>query len=154
MLSPAQSQPLPGAGLSRSRRVAGIAPGHGEALPILITTSQMGAKAGQVEVHTGLLPWHCNPPSSPWTGHTANNFPFRSKWWWKPAAPGGLCAYNCRKKHPCQRDSLTEVKLGTNPLGPFHLILVFLTSASVSRICSQALESQQKPWTDQYWNPG
>lgn len=75
-------------------------------------------------------------PTRSWTGHTANNFPFKSKQWWKPSAPWGLCAYNWRKKHPCQRDSLTGVKLGTNPLGPFHLILVFLTSTSVSRICS------------------
>lgn len=57
--SPAQSQEQQ---LSRSRRVVGIAPGHREALPILITTPQLGAKAGQVKEHAGLLPWHCNPP--------------------------------------------------------------------------------------------
>lgn len=86
----------------------------------------------------------CTPASSPCTtAHPARasrahgqQLPLQKQAMMKAAAPGGLCAYNCRKKHPCQRDSLTGVKLGTNPLGPFHLILVFLTSASVSRICS------------------
>lgn len=73
-------------------------------------------------------------PTCSLTGHPSNNFPFKSKQWWKPSVPWGLYAYNWRKKHPCQRDTLTGVKLGTNPLGPFHLILVFLTLTSVSRI--------------------
>jgi len=45
-------------------------------------------------------------------------------------------AYNWRKKHPCQRDTLTGVKLGTNLLSLFHLIPLFMTSTSVSRICA------------------
>lgn len=87
------------------------------------------------------------------TGHMSNNFPFKSKQWWKPSAPWGLCAYNWRKKHPCQRDSLTGVKLGTNPLGPFHLILAFLTSTSVSRICSLLFNACKTTGrsTQQFW---
>lgn len=105
--------------------------------------SPNGTKAGQVKVQAGLLPWHHNPPCWRLPRALGQQLPLQKQQWWKPAAPGGLCAYNCRKKHPCQRDSLTGVKLGTNPLGPFHLILVFLTSASVSRICSQFFEASK-----------
>lgn len=114
--SPAQSQEQ---WLSRSRRVAGIAPGHREALPILITTPQLGAKAGQVKVHAGLLPWHCNPPCSQLNRAHGQQLPLQKPAMMKASSPWRAVCLQLQEKTSLSERQFDRSQVRDKSSGPF-----------------------------------
>lgn len=116
--------PLPGAAaLPRSRRVAGIAarrrPRHEEALPILITTPQMGAKSRQVKVHAGLLPWHCNPPYSQLNWARGQQLPLQKQAMMKAFSPLRAVCLQLEEKTSLSKRQFDRSQVRDKSSGPF-----------------------------------